>query len=235
MNSNNSKLNNDGFTLIELLVALAISGIVMVMVAMLMTNSSTLFKNENGKINLQNEFQMVDSFLTETIMEAKALYITDSADGATTLTLYTGERTEISEGVFSNDLNPVTYAIDEIESSGGSADITTERIITFASDDNSIFITKSYMATPSKGYLISDNVDTFKVTIDESCKRYEEKVTDPILGTTEMVHVGYTNPIILNINLSVSDTDNTKNETFSITVRNKLDKVVVDGTEYSVK
>ncbi|MDE6209379.1 MAG: prepilin-type N-terminal cleavage/methylation domain-containing protein [Lachnospiraceae bacterium] len=227
MNSNNSKLNNNGFTLVELLVALAISGVVMVMVAMLMTNSSTLFKNEKGKINLQNEFQMVDSFLSETIMEAKTLYITNSGNGQT-LSLYTGEKN-------GNALEPVTLAVNELESGGGSTDITTERIITFIPDSNSIFITKSYMATPSKGYLISDNVENFKITIDESCKVYSEVVVDSILGTTEMVHDGYSNPIILNVELSVSDDDNTKNEDFRITIRNKLDKVVVDGTEYSVK
>lgn len=227
MNSNNSKLNNNGFTLVELLVALAISGVVMVMVAMLMTSSSTLFKNEKGKINLQNEFQMVDSFLSETIMEAKTLYIMNNGDGQT-LSLYTGEKN-------GDELEPVTLAVNELESGGGSTDITTERIITFIPNSNSIFITKSYMATPSKGYLISDNVDNFKVTIDESCKVYSEEVVDPILGTTQMVHDGYSNPIILNVELSVSDDDNTKNEDFRITIRNKLDKVVVDGTEYSVK
>ena len=197
------------------------------MVSMLMTNSSTLFKNEKGKINLQNEFQMVDSFLSETIMEAKTLYITNSGDGQT-LSLYTGEKN-------GNALEPVTLSVNELESGGGSSDITTERIITFIPDSNSIFITKSYMATPSKGYLISDNVANFKITIDESCKVYSEVVVDPILGTTEMVHDGYSNPIILNVELSVSDDDNTKNEDFRITIRNKLDKVVVDGTEYSVK
>lgn len=62
MKDNNSKLNNQGFSLVELLVALAISGIVIVMISLLIVNSSNLFNNENKNIDLQNEFQVVDGF-----------------------------------------------------------------------------------------------------------------------------------------------------------------------------
>ena len=84
--------------------------------------------------------------------------------------------------------------------------------------------------------MISDNVSKFKVTIDDSCKTYEE-VENGITGETTMEHKGYANPIVLNIELTVRDEGNgmEKNEVMTIKVRNNLEKVVVDGTEYTVK
>ena len=45
------KVNNKGFTLVELLVALAISGVVIIMISLLIVNSSSMFNNENKNIH----------------------------------------------------------------------------------------------------------------------------------------------------------------------------------------
>lgn len=234
-NSSNQKLNNKGFTLVELLVSLAISGMVIILVAMLMTTSSNLFKEENDKINLQNELQMVDNFVTKTVMEAKTLYIISNDDGDQTTYLYTGEKS------VDDELEPVTQeeestSAGEISTGDTTATITTERIISYLPGDRSLYILKEWTASPGKGSMISDNVSKFKVTIDDSCKTYEE-VENGITGETTMEHKGYANPIVLNIELTVRDEGNgmEKNEVMTIKVRNNLEKVVVDGTEYTVK
>lgn len=229
MKDNNSKLNNQGFSLVELLVALAISGIVIVMISLLIVNSSNLFNNENKNIDLQNEFQVVDGFLSETLMEAKTIDIVDNADGSQTLTLYTGTRAS------DEALQPVTTEPIEAATTGAAtASITTERIITFKPDSNSLYITKSKEASLTKGNRISSSVKKFKVSIDDSCKTYKE-VENSITHETTLEHTGYANPIILNIELNVSNEKSDKTEVVKITVRNQLKKVVVNGKEFTVK
>lgn len=229
MKDNNSKLNNQGFSLVELLVALAISGIVIVMISLLIVNSSNLFNNENRNIDLQNEFQVVDGFLSETLMEAKTIDIVDNSDGDQTLTLYTGTRGS------GEALEPVTTEPIEATTTGvTTASITTERIITFKPDSNSLYITKSNESSLTKGNRISSSVKKFKVSIDDSCKTYKE-VKNSITHETTLEHTGYANPIILNIELNVSDGKSDKTEVVKITVRNQLKKVVVNGKEFTVK
>lgn len=244
MKDNNSKLNNQGFSLVELLVALAISGIVIVMISLLIVNSSNLFNNENKNIDLQNEFQVVDGFLSETLMEAKTIDIKDNDDG--TLTLYTGTRgsdealqpvtTEPIEAATTGaaDGSIATKPIEATTTGAAAASITTERIITFKPDSNSLYITKSKEASLTKGNRISSSVKKFKVSIDDSCKTYKE-VEDSITHETTLEHTGYANPIILNIELNISNEKSEKTEVVKITVRNQLKKVVVNGKEFTVK
>lgn len=227
MKINNQKLNNKGFSLVELLVALAISGIVIVMISLLIVNSSNMFNRENRNIDLQNEFQVVDGFLTETLMEAKTINIVDSTDGSSTLTLYTGEKNGTS-------LQPVTTETLEVVANTSAPQVTTERIITFVPDKNSLYITKSYIADLTSGNRISNSVKQFKVSIDDSCKTYKNE-HNSITHETSLKHDGYANPIILNIQLNVSDGKTDKVEVVKITVRNQLNKVVVNGTEFTVK
>lgn len=233
MKDNNSKLNNQGFSLVELLVALAISGIVIVMISLLIVNSSNLFNNENKNIDLQNEFQVVDGFLSETLMEAKTIDIKDNDDG--TLTLYTGTRgsdealqpvtTEPIEAATTGaaDGSIATKPIEATTTGVAAASITTERIITFKPDSNSLYITKSKEANLTKGNRISSSVKKFKVSIDDSCKTYKE-VENSITHETTLEHTGYANPIILNIELNVSNGKSDKTEVVKITVRNQLKK-----------
>ncbi len=244
MKDNNSKLNNQGFSLVELLVALAISGIVIVMISLLIVNSSNLFNNENKNIDLQNEFQVVDGFLSETLMEAKTIDIKDNDDG--TLTLYTGTRgsdealqpvtTEPIEAATTGaaDGSIATKPIEATTTGAAAASITTERIITFKPDSNSLYITKSKEASLTKGNRISSSVKKFKVSIDDSCKTYKE-VENSITHETTLEHTGYANPIILNIELNISNEKSDKTEVVKITVRNQLKKVVVNGKEFTVK
>lgn len=244
MKDNNSKLNNQGFSLVELLVALAISGIVIVMISLLIVNSSNLFNNENKNIDLQNEFQVVDGFLSETLMEAKTIDIKDNDDG--TLTLYTGTRgsdealqpvtTEPIEAATTGaaDGSIATKPIEATTTGAAAASITTERIITFKPDSNSLYITKSKEASLTKGNRISSSVKKFKVSIDDSCKTYKE-VEKSITHETTLEHTGYANPIILNIELNISNEKSEKTEVVKITVRNQLKKVVVNGKEFTVK
>ena len=219
-NTNTTRqLNNKGFTLIEILVALAVSGIVVVMIAALMTNGSFLFKSENTKINLQNELQMIDSFLTETVLEAKALYISEDANK---VQVYTGEKDAAGQ------LIPVERPVYDADATTVAPVITTERILTYAKSDEKrgVYITKSFVSVDSlsKGYLISSCVTEFDVTVDDSCIALDDD------GNTY-----YKNPIVLNVKVVVSDADKTKTQIFTYKLRNPLSKISISGTEYTVK
>lgn len=220
-NTNTTKqLNNKGFSLIEILVALAISGIVVVMIAALMTNGSFLFKNENSKINMQNELQMIDSFMTETILEAKALYISEDSRK---VQIYTGEKDDTTSALL--PIGKTSYVEGETTE---APIITTERILTFAKEDEKkgVYITKSFVELDnlSKGYLISDCVTRFSVSVDDSCKK-----------TDDEGNVYYTNPIVLNIEVEVTDLDKTKSEKYTYRLRNPLSAISINGTKYTVK
>ena len=197
------RLNNEGFSLVEVLVALAVSGIVVVMIAALMTNGSFLFKTENSKINLQNEMQLVNNYVSETILEAKTLNILSDSTGTY---IYTGRKDT------DNSLLP---AVD-------GSPLTTERILTHK--EGSLYITNSYIPSLTKGYMISNCVKSFDVKVDESCK-----------VTAEDGSVYYTNPIILNVTLIVSEGDREKTKEYVYKVRNKIKKITIDNVEYEVK
>ena len=82
------QLNNRGFSLIELIVAMAIAGVVSILIASLMTNSSKWFSTESTKSILQNELQDVTEQLNTAFMEATGIRI--EKDGEVTY-IYTGE------------------------------------------------------------------------------------------------------------------------------------------------
>lgn len=234
------KLNNEGFTLIELLVALAVSGVVILMISILMSNGSSMFKSERSKIELQNELQAVDGFLTEVLMEAKTLDI-DTTDSDLN-TIYTGKR----------------GASKELLSIDGNS-ISTERIISFAPGTNSLYTSKSYVENLTKGYLISGFVSEFSVSIDNSCKVYGEEETtkkgyvpfqppttpsvNPSESVTEeettkpdLLFKGYKNPIIINVKITIEDENGkTKTDTKSYRLRNDISSVTIDGVTYNVK
>lgn len=231
---NNQKHNNSGFTLIELLVALAISGIVIVMIGAFMTNGSKLYQGERDKINLQNELQVVDGYLTEIFQEAKTVDISDN--GALT-TVYTGVR--------NNDKS--LGAVD-------GTSITTEKILTYNPDSKSLYVSKSYIDNLTNGYLISQNISSIKFEIDSSCIRYESDTTTPqgyvpiIPGqpietptTTEpptgsLIFKGYNNPIYINVTIVIEDENgNSKSDTKTYRLRNDVDTVTVNGSAYTVK
>lgn len=235
----NSQLhNNSGFTLIELLVALAISGIVIVMIGAFMTNGSKLYQGERDKINLQNELQVIDGYLTEIFQEAKTVDINVGSSGNIT-TVYTGVRNS----------DKSLGAVD------GTA-ITTEKIITYDPDSKSLYVSKSYVSNLTSGYLVSQYVSGISFEIDESCKRYESDTTTPqgyvpiMPGGQEtdpdeeesstdapsILFKGYQNPIYIKVTITIEDENGNKKEDSKVyRLRNDIDTVTVNGSAYTVK
>jgi prepilin-type N-terminal cleavage/methylation domain-containing protein len=221
------RMNNKGFSLVEVLVALAVSSVVIVMIGALMSNGSFLFKSENNKINLQNELQMVDSFVSETMLEAKALHVVawyDNMARVSTTLVYTGDRNS------SMELLPVapTNYYENKEYRPEQPSISTERILTFVQTGGKqgLYISQQFatVGNISKGRLISGAVTNFKVGIDSSC---ESKDKDG--------NFCYKNPIVLIVTVEVTDGDKTKKEQYLYSLRNKLEEITIYGRRYKVE
>lgn len=69
------KVNNQGFTLVELLVAMAISGIIAILIGNLIINSSKWYAGETAKSDMQNELQNINTKLRNILQEATSLTI----------------------------------------------------------------------------------------------------------------------------------------------------------------
>lgn len=65
--------NNDGFTMVELIVSMAITAIVITMLAMIISAVVTSSRNASNEATLQKEAQFAINQLAEIIMEAKEI------------------------------------------------------------------------------------------------------------------------------------------------------------------
>lgn len=222
------RMNNKGFSLVEVLVALAVSSVVIVMIGALMSNGSFLFKNENNKINLQNELQIVDSFVSETMLEAKALNIVawyDNVARTSTTRIYTGDVDTTSFALL--PVAPTNY-YENKEHATEKPTISTERLLTFvhAGEKQGLYISQKFATVGkiSKGQMISGAVTKFEVGIDSSC---ESKDKDG--------NFCYKNPIVLIVTVEVKDGDKTKKEQYLYSLRNKLEEIYIYGNRYKVE
>lgn len=194
--------NNKGFTLIELLVAIAISGIVLLMLSFILVQGTKMFNNENDNINISNDYQVVRNQIDEAIMEAKTLIV-----------VYAGEDVV----VYTGDVNTANNKL----AAEGDDSVTTERIITYDKSEGRLYISNSYEDAVSEGNLLSDMVTSFDVTVSEDCIR-ETEISD---GGTDRYYV---NPLNVNVDL---DLKSEKDGDISVKVRNILSSVTTYRTD----
>lgn len=150
MGAGRKRCDNRGFTLIELVVAMAISGVVALLVGTLMYNASKWFSSESAKATIQNELQEVSEQLDDTLMEAMALSI--EKDGEVTY-IYTGERNDDGTWKEVNDSNRVIIV-----------------------KNNKIWIRTEKPANvdaQSEGYLITDKIKDFSIQVNQVTERVD--------------------------------------------------------------
>lgn len=189
---------NGGFSLIELLVAIAISGIVILMISFIMVQGTTLFKGENEVIDLQGELQIVRNQLSEAIMGAKSVVVVEtSGEENKDMIIYTGE--------VDKETNKLA-----VQSSGGT--LTTERVIAYV--DGALYISTDRNDVVSEGNLISKYVSGMKIEFNESSK---------VVDDAGRIH--YKNPFSVDITITLQNGDHKSDITMNVRARNILEKV----------
>lgn len=195
--------NNKGISLMEVLVSVAVSMIVMVVAATFIATSTNFFNKQSGSINLQNELLECSNKYTDTLMEASYLKISNSADGG--LVVYTGEP-DIAEEYF-------------VTGKG------VAKRLEWNKSDNTLYAL-NYPTLPAgddkQGYLIGSYVSDVKVSIQEECT----------IVQSDGVTLNFEQPLIIKVEMKVSDGKETRSDSKTITLRNNIDKLVLYGTTY---
>lgn len=225
------KYNDKGFSLIEVIVVIAISSFILLMGFGLITNSSRMYNREDSVIDMQTEVQMITSNLTEAFMEATKLEIQSD----------TGSWALVDLGRYEVD----AYGNMSYPDKNGYC-----RRIFFSGDKNFIalianspYIAKSHAELETlldtdetlRGFMLSQSIKDFQVSIDSSCQATLKELdrTDPA-NPVRREFPGYVNPLIVNINYTITSSGYDDDLTLSIKLRNSLSEVVINGVTYKV-
>ena len=198
----NIKSNNKGLSLVELLIAMAIAAVVSTLIITMITSSSSMFRNESKKIDVQNDMQIVQNQIADALRQATSISVVKSGDS---IRIYTGE------------INTTTK---QLTAEYGSETSYPDSIITY--ENNVLYITSSYMETIPKGYILSENVTDFDISIAESPISYTEVTKDAAGNEVTVNKSYYTNPLILDITIKIGNGDEQKNADMMVQIRNKI-------------
>ena len=185
-------MKNKGFSLIELIVALAVGSIVLLMVGAMLVRGTSMFRTENDEVNMRNDYQIIRNQIDQVLMEAKMLIVEKQGDY---LIIYTGQ------------INPDTREFTTTSK-------TTERIITYDSNNDTLYISGTYSDHIAEGNVISTIVEDFDISLDESSKK-----TVSASGAEEIYYV---NPLKINISLSIANKKSTVDYDYTLSLRNRL-------------
>lgn len=195
---------NKGMSLMEILISVAISMIVMVVAATFISNGSVFFKKQSKTIDLQNELMEVSNKINDAVIQATDELEIQTGTGANGVKIYTG----------AYDLNN-----NKFTSGKGSA-----RYIEWNSTDKTLYamdVLEMSDEELKKGYLMGSHVQNVSISIADECQVVQ------LDGS-----IRYKQPLVLKISVTVSKDDETRRDLRVVTVRNKLDKLTMNGVVY---
>lgn len=199
---------NKGASLVEVLVALGVSAIVFVIVGAFITNGTNFFNRQSRTIKLQNELMEVSNKINDNIMQATAieLYHNNTANYGEGFKLYTGE-VDPETGVFITGTKGSTAKLIQWDG------MTNKNL--YVLDDLSL-----YTDDDKEPYKVGYMVTNVLISISDEC------VDLPSNGEY------YKQPLVFEIKITVSDGKSSKSDSKVVRLRNEIDKLVIDNTEY---
>ncbi len=203
------KLNNKAFSLVELLVTMAVSAIVLLVIGAFLTSGTRSFNKQSNSIDIQNELQSSSNFVIDALMESTELNIKNETDAIV-----------ITTGDFDAD--------NKVE----------PKLICWIKDTKKLFVTdmsSEEMADSaddiSEGYCVSKYVTNFTINIDEESYEHDEAGNRVTIDGKVVLKKA----IILNVSIKVGNNGEERSDSRTIKLRNKLNKFVFNGTEYTVQ
>lgn len=195
-----------GFSLVELMVAMAITGIILVMVTSVITSSYSSYTRENIKANLQNDAQSIMNSVSDAVMEGK--YINKAYATGDTFYIETSKvdgtgldfEDKVGKNIYYNSRTDTLYVSNRPNGAASSKEL--------------------------KGSIVADNVTEFTMEIDDSCKVYDKDT-----GTLK----GYKNPLKFKVSMKLTERKKSLKYEQTVIVRDKLDKIYLESVEYAVE
>lgn len=200
------KLNNKGFSLMEVLVALAVSATVITIVGSFISQGSRFYSKTGNSVNLQNELQEVSNIVCDTLQEATFLEIQKDTSK---LNVFTGSYS-MQNGI--NVFDP-----------GKGVDVSRSRLIHWDGSNVYVFDNASLDRINNedkKGFCYSKYVSEINISVNNQCK---SKNVD-----------GYTQPLMLDVTIAVSNKGTKRQETKIITLRNKISELRIGNDIYQL-
>lgn len=99
------------------------------------------------------------------------------------------------------------------------------KLISYDASAKKLYMTsKPSLGSDKESYLLCSYINNYTITIDDSCK-----------DTADMTGLTLKNPIKLNVSITIEMRNQKITVEQAFVVRDKMQKVVVDGTTYNVK
>lgn len=194
---------NKGMSLVEVVVSVAVSFLVFLGAVSFIATSTSFFDKQNGTIDLQNELMETSNKINDSLMEATAFRIFNTADSG--LIVLTGEPDTAEENFLTGKGSARKI---EWGKTGGTVHVLDTPDSSLTDDERA-------------GYLIGENVTNVQITFMDECQ-----VKQPDNS------VKYTQPLMLRVHIEVSDGDEVRSETKTVTLRNNLDEMELYGVLY---
>ena len=206
MGKNLKKLKqNKGMSLVEVVVSVAVSFIVFIGAISFIATSTNFFKRQESTIDLQNELMESSNKIHDTLMEASDFQIFNLADGG--MFMYTAAP-DNSKDIFTTGKGS-GRRIEWSKKNSTLYVLDTPKEVSKRSTEDSI------------AYLIGNHVTNVQITNMDEC-------IIPQPGGS----VKYSQPLMLEVHIEVSDGNETRSDTKTVTLRNEFEHIVLYGTYY---
>ncbi len=194
---------NKGMSLMEVVVSVAVSFLVFLGAISFIATSTGFFNRQNDTIDLQNELMETSNKINDSLMEATAFEIYNTTDGG--LYVLTGETDTAGENFLTGK--------------------GTARRIEWSKEKSIVHILDTPDASLSDderaGYLIGEHVTNVQITFLDECQ---------VIQTDGSIK--YTQPLMLKVHIEVSNGEEVRNDTKTVTLRNNLDEIELYGVLY---
>ena len=209
MNNSISINQNKGFSLVEILVSLAVSSIVLIVVGVFISTGTNFFNNTSRTIELQNELMEVSNKVNDALMQATYIQIEEgSSVSGEGITIYTGELSTDKKSFVTGKGN----ASKKIEWTG--------------INDKKLYVMDKPVldaGMDKRPYCYGNMVTNISVSFSEDC--YEMSEDGSYIWFFEQ-------PLILEVSITVSDSKESRSDSKTVTLRNQVTKLKVNGNEY---